>query len=667
MFEEFGQAPLSLELDLETYEGPSYHVTKFRGRTGWLMAARATIQSEHDLLSAKLLVACDESEEPILPHRTATLSQCGWRNLTYCDDQPPEILEELLCEEEGALYARWQRNMNKDLAVLAERVQQQIEQLEARAKARERIVERQLADLRRRRWMSTSVEHRIALANIMTDIEAENDLAIGQLAEQRQALRRRAEAYEESLWQRTDVLIEVEPLFIVRWTCPTVRAHQRSRRGAYFQPDTDYTAAAAFHYLHASAYEPTGRRPAFGLSREWVREPPSLGLLEDAAILGSLPPPLPSTKNRAPSASVTPASEDVAWETAREKVAERSDPTQVQSRGVQTQDRSRKDQLRQLVRMRRKLKEQIAHLRSEIDKISQQKAQGLTPRTRTISLIREFRRAVAYQHNALAFQISELRKSGINLRATVPEVPDFPRGSATELASEGSKSAAANQAAISDRGSPPISPALFDQRQTLQAELRQLERRGARAFDGKDRFTLYRQKRDILIEQISRINMKIAAVDRQEPSEAASTAKTSEISRTTTSEIWTPERVEQLRSLWEAVAIIRMMEDVAEYSDYVFPSFNPKKPLSENAINGALKRLGYGGIMTAHGFRTSASSLLNESGEFHPDAIERALAHQDSNSVRAAYNRTQYWDERVRMMQWWSDKLDSLKRLNTAE
>lgn len=112
----------------------------------------------------------------------------------------------------------------------------------------------------------------------------------------------------------------------------------------------------------------------------------------------------------------------------------------------------------------------------------------------------------------------------------------------------------------------------------------------------------------------------------------------------------------------QAVEIIRSMEDVASYSDYVFPSFSPKKPLSENAVNGALKRLGYGGTMTAHGFRTTACSLLNESGEFHPDAIERALAHQDGNAVRAVYNRTQYWDERVRMMQWWSDKIDSLKR-----
>ena len=116
----------------------------------------------------------------------------------------------------------------------------------------------------------------------------------------------------------------------------------------------------------------------------------------------------------------------------------------------------------------------------------------------------------------------------------------------------------------------------------------------------------------------------------------------------------------------QAIAIIRSMEDVSAYSEYVFPSFNPKKPLSENAVTGALKRLGYAGVMTAHGFRTTACSLLNESNEFHPDAIERALAHQDSNAVRAVYNRTQYWDERVRMMQWWSDKIDSLKQPNAS-
>ena len=111
----------------------------------------------------------------------------------------------------------------------------------------------------------------------------------------------------------------------------------------------------------------------------------------------------------------------------------------------------------------------------------------------------------------------------------------------------------------------------------------------------------------------------------------------------------------------QALAIIRSMNETALYSEYLFPSFNSKKPLSENAINGALKRMGYAGVMTAHGFRSTASSLLNESNQWNPDAIERALAHKDSNAVRAVYNRTAYWEERVQMMQWWSDKLDSLK------
>lgn len=94
----------------------------------------------------------------------------------------------------------------------------------------------------------------------------------------------------------------------------------------------------------------------------------------------------------------------------------------------------------------------------------------------------------------------------------------------------------------------------------------------------------------------------------------------------------------------------------------LFPAYhNPQIPISENAINQALRRMGYGGIMTAHGFRSTASSLLNESNRWNPDAIERALAHQDGNAVRAVYNRSGYWRDRVEMMQWWSDHLDALK------
>ncbi len=82
--------------------------------------------------------------------------------------------------------------------------------------------------------------------------------------------------------------------------------------------------------------------------------------------------------------------------------------------------------------------------------------------------------------------------------------------------------------------------------------------------------------------------------------------------------------------------------------------------MSENTVLAALRRLGYGkGEMTGHGFRSMASTLLNEQG-WHPDAIERQLAHVERNSVRAAYNHAQHLPERRRMMQSWADYLDGL-------
>jgi integrase len=113
----------------------------------------------------------------------------------------------------------------------------------------------------------------------------------------------------------------------------------------------------------------------------------------------------------------------------------------------------------------------------------------------------------------------------------------------------------------------------------------------------------------------------------------------------------------------QAIAIIRSMQDVSGHGPYVFPAFHTfKRPLSENTINLALKRLGYGGAMTAHGFRATASTLLNTSGKWRADAIECALAHKDTNGTRSVYNRSPYWDERAEMMQWWSDELDRLRK-----
>ena len=79
-------------------------------------------------------------------------------------------------------------------------------------------------------------------------------------------------------------------------------------------------------------------------------------------------------------------------------------------------------------------------------------------------------------------------------------------------------------------------------------------------------------------------------------------------------------------------------------------------------MNASLRRMGFAkDEATAHGFRSTASTLLNESGLWNADAIERALAHGHSNAVRGTYARGQHWAERVKMAQWWSDYLDKLR------
>ncbi|TCA97416.1 DUF4102 domain-containing protein [Rhizobium leguminosarum bv. viciae] len=110
----------------------------------------------------------------------------------------------------------------------------------------------------------------------------------------------------------------------------------------------------------------------------------------------------------------------------------------------------------------------------------------------------------------------------------------------------------------------------------------------------------------------------------------------------------------------QAVEIIKHMKTLFGDGQHVFPSMmSGKKLLSENSMNSALRRMGVGDSEhTAHGFRSSASSILNESGVFKADAIEAQLAHVDGSKVRRIYNRATYWDERVQMMQWWADMLD---------
>ncbi|MCK9606724.1 MAG: tyrosine-type recombinase/integrase [Methylomonas sp.] len=112
----------------------------------------------------------------------------------------------------------------------------------------------------------------------------------------------------------------------------------------------------------------------------------------------------------------------------------------------------------------------------------------------------------------------------------------------------------------------------------------------------------------------------------------------------------------------QAVNILEEINQLTGLGRYVFPSSRGDgRPMSDGTIRTALRTLGYGSdVMSAHGFRTTASTLLNEHG-WSPDAIERQLSHMPKDQVRAAYNRAQYLNERRRMMQTWADYLDDLK------
>ena len=110
----------------------------------------------------------------------------------------------------------------------------------------------------------------------------------------------------------------------------------------------------------------------------------------------------------------------------------------------------------------------------------------------------------------------------------------------------------------------------------------------------------------------------------------------------------------------QAVEVLNKVSEISGSEKLVFPGQqNLTKPMSENTLLYAIYRMGYHSRATTHGFRSVASTILNESGLWHPDSIERQLAHVETNKVRSAYDRSEHLSER-KMMQWWADHLDSM-------
>jgi integrase len=114
----------------------------------------------------------------------------------------------------------------------------------------------------------------------------------------------------------------------------------------------------------------------------------------------------------------------------------------------------------------------------------------------------------------------------------------------------------------------------------------------------------------------------------------------------------------------QSMVILSELQKLTGQGKFLFPSIRTAtRCMSENTINAALRRLGFSkDEMCGHGFRSAASSMMNECGLWHPDAIERQLAHMEPNKVRRAYARADYWEERVRLMNWWADQCDAMRR-----
>jgi len=113
---------------------------------------------------------------------------------------------------------------------------------------------------------------------------------------------------------------------------------------------------------------------------------------------------------------------------------------------------------------------------------------------------------------------------------------------------------------------------------------------------------------------------------------------------------------------YQAIEIIDLMKPISANREYLFLSrTDPKQPMNSQSANAALKRLGFGGKLVAHGLRAIASTAMNEAS-FNSDVIESALAHHDTNEVRRAYNRSTHLEQRVALMNWWGKKISESEK-----
>ncbi|WP_139810199.1 hypothetical protein [Sphingomonas azotifigens] len=308
MLDGFGLAPVCIEFDLDSYEGPWTHVERFRGRSGWLVVAEAEMTSAGGGWDTTLVAACDDHLDPVPSFMAPNLLACGCSLPGECDEYPPEDLEELLADAADELKVQWLRGSNAGLAQLTEATFARIAELEGQAARRIDALEYQIADLRRRRRMpGGSDAERALLQDIIGEFEQERDAIVERLASDRARLRQRVEQEERALIAKTRVRVSVAPLYYVRWSARARRhtdwdvAREQARRMTTCFPGSRFDAGCN---LDAAKIE---RMLSAGLAAA-TKPPPSLPVAApDAAREKTVPSRRPEAEQPAPRHVAVPA------------------------------------------------------------------------------------------------------------------------------------------------------------------------------------------------------------------------------------------------------------------------------------------------------------------------------------------------------------------------
>lgn len=242
MLDGFGQAPVCLELDLDSYDGPWTHVERFRGRSGWLVVAEARVSTAGAGWTTTLVAACDENGEPVPHFMAPNLLACACSRPQPCREYPPDALDDLLDGAACELRLGWLRENNAGLLNLSRAGAERVAALEAATRVAIHEADRSIADLRRRRRMPGVSPHAIGIFNeAITAIEVDREAALHRLAEQRAQVRRAVAEEELALLRRTSVRVEWEPLYHVSWSAAgRVGEDERWLRDVFHAPKSTF-------------------------------------------------------------------------------------------------------------------------------------------------------------------------------------------------------------------------------------------------------------------------------------------------------------------------------------------------------------------------------------------------------------------------------------------